>query len=99
MSNGDRFEDKVYKEVVSIYVCVSKMKANFNIEKDTWIVFKTMCSKLKAIEHGKERSATATDILKELIFEWITDHENLLNEVLEDMKKIGTQVKIEEWKT
>jgi len=74
------------------------MRANFNIERNTWTVFKTMCAKLKAVEHGKERSATATDILKELIFEWITDHENLLNEVLEDMKKIGTQVKIEEWK-
>jgi hypothetical protein len=74
------------------------MRANFNIEKDTWTIFKTMCSKLKAIEKGKERQATATDVLKELIFEWITEHENLLNEVLEDMKKIGTQVKIEQWK-
>jgi hypothetical protein len=74
------------------------MRANFNIERDTWTVFKTMCSKLKAIEKGKERQATATDVLKELINDWIIENEKLLNEVLEDMKKIGTQVKIEEWK-
>lgn len=74
------------------------MRANINIERDTWIVFKTMCNKLKAVDHGKERQATATDVLKELINEWIIEHKNLLDEVLEDMKKIGTQVKIEEWK-
>jgi len=74
------------------------MRANFNIERDTWTVFKTMCNKLKAVEEGKERQATATDVLKELINEWIIENENLLTEVLEDMKKIGTQVKIEEWK-
>lgn len=75
------------------------MRANFNIERETWLIFKTMCGKLKAVEHGKRRQATATDVLKELIFDWITDNENLLNEVLEDMKKIGTPIKIEKWKT
>ena len=74
------------------------MRANLNIERDTWLIFKTMCAKLKAVDEGKERQATATDVLKELIYEWIMEHENLLDDVLEDMKKVGTQVKIEEWK-
>ena len=77
-------------------VCI-KMRANFNIEREAWLIFKTMCGKLKAVEHGKRRQATATDVLIELIYEWIGDNKNLLNEVLEDMKKIGTPVKIEKW--
>ena len=82
-----------------IYSCVSKMmRANFKIERDTWLIFKTMASKLKAIENGKQREATATDVLKELISEWITQHESLLKDVLEDLKKVGThQINFEEW--
>jgi len=73
------------------------MRANFNIESDTWLIFKTMCAKLKAIEKGKKRQATASDVLRELIYDWIIENKGILNEVL-DMKKISTQVKIEQWK-
>jgi hypothetical protein len=55
-----------------------------------------MCAKLKAIEKGKERQATASDVLRELIYDWIIENKGILNEVL-DMK-IGTQAKIEKWK-
>jgi len=75
------------------------IRANFNLERDAWLIFKTMSAKLKTVEHGKERSATATDVLRELIYDWITEHESLLNDVLEDMKKMGAPVKVEEWKT
>ena len=80
-------------------MCAKIIRANFNIERDTWLIFKTMCAKLKAVEHGKERQATASDSLRELIYDWIIEHENLLNEVLEDLKKMGAPVKVEEWKT
>jgi hypothetical protein len=76
------------------------VKADFNIDNDTWIIFKAMTSKLKVTDKdGRKRQATASDVLRELIFEWITDNSELLNDVLKHLQKIGSQVKIEEWKS
>jgi len=81
----------------------NETRANFNIDRDLWFIFKTMANKYKAVnENGRERQATATDILEELIYEWITEHKHLIEELLKELRELKiegrTRTLLEEWK-
>lgn len=68
----------------------NEIRANFIIPRNEWQLFRAMCGKYKAFTpEGKDRQATAADVLRELIYEWMLEHKDLLKNMTEDLKKLG----------
>jgi hypothetical protein len=66
----------------------TEIRANFIIPRDEWQLFRAMVGKYKAFTpEGKERQATAADVLRELIHEWMIEHKDILKQMTEDLKK------------
>lgn len=65
-------------------------RANFNIDRDLWFIFRTIVGKQKAIgDDGKRRQAKPTDVLKEFIVEYIGENQDKLKEILEEAKRLN----------
>lgn len=56
--------------------------------RSEWQLFRAMTAKLKAFNsEGKERQATTSDVLRELIHDWIHEHQDVLKDMTEELKK------------
>jgi hypothetical protein len=65
------------------------IRANFLIDEDQWMLFRTLCSRVTTIDDdGTKRQATASDVLRELIWEWTDENKHLLSEALKDLERI-----------
>ena len=66
----------------------TQIRANFIIPRSEWELFRAMCGKYKAFtKDGKERTATTADVLRELIYEWMSEHQEILKDLKEALKK------------
>lgn len=65
------------------------IRATFLIDQTEWLLFKTLASRVNTVDDdGTKRPSTASDILRELIWEWTSENGHLLNEALEELAKI-----------
>jgi len=80
----------------------NETRANFNIDKATWSLLKIIVGKYKAVKDGKERQANVSDVLRELIHEYIMENQDKFNELLEEARKLNaknsTRSILEAWK-
>jgi hypothetical protein len=66
----------------------TEIRANFNIPRSEWQLFRAMTAKFKAFNSdGKERQATSADVLRELIYDWMHENQNVLKDMAEELKK------------
>jgi hypothetical protein len=66
----------------------TEIRANFITPRNEWQLFRAMVGKYKAFNpDGKERTATAADVLRELIHDWMFEHKDILKQMTEDLKK------------
>jgi hypothetical protein len=65
------------------------VRATFEISQTEWLLFKTLASRVMTVDDdGTKRPSTASDILRELIWEWTDENRHLLSEALEDLARI-----------
>lgn len=62
------------------------MRANVIVDRDTWLTFKMMAGKYEVVEDGKRRQATASDVVRELIADWMIEHKHLIPKLIEELK-------------
>jgi hypothetical protein len=68
------------------------IRANFLIPRNEWRLFRAMVQKYKAFtSEGKERQATTSDVLRELIHDWMIEHKDVLKDMTEEMKKYESE--------
>lgn len=67
------------------------IRANFKIEKDAWELFRLLTGKFQAYDEkkGKLRPATASDVLREFINEYFTEHTKEIDEILQEMRRLN----------
>jgi hypothetical protein len=66
----------------------TEIRANFNISRNEWQLFKAMSAKFKAFTpQGNSVQANSSSVLRELIFDWIHEHQDVLKDMTEELKK------------
>jgi len=70
----------------------TQIRANFIIPRSEWQLFRAMVQKQKAFtSEGKERQATTSDVLRELIYDWMHENQNVLKDMTEELKKYESE--------
>jgi len=66
----------------------SEMKATFIIDRRLWGLFLTMAKETKVTKGDKKVQARGSDVLRELIEEWVETHSYLWNKIMEAMTEV-----------
>jgi hypothetical protein len=70
----------------------TEIRANFNIPRSEWQLFRAMVGKYKAFTpHGKECQASSAHVLRELIHDWMFENQHLLKQMTEELKKYESE--------